>query len=350
MRKESGSTEKAAVPGVDVVSVSRWIGDHTNMKAPFSYQPIPGGRSNPTYLVRDGHGDMIILRRPPLGQVLATAHDVSREYRIISALRSTEVPVPVALGFCDDLEVNGAPFYIMSFIDGQVVSDPSGATLGPGVDRSHIGQDLVDVLVALHAVDAEAVGLRDLGRRDAYIERQLRRWQRQLESQDDLGYASLRTIHDMLHKSVPPQQGCSVVHGDFRLGNVMLGPDGLVMAVLDWELATLGDPLADVGWLLHYWPGPADWTSDGLERGTVTPDVMTRADLLDHYAQRAGRDVTAIMFYVAFAQWRSACILSGVYARFKVGAMTVSDDAVGSINSTIEGLAQSAYGVLDRHM
>lgn len=334
------------VPGIDVEPVTRWICERVDMEPPLRFEPIPGGRSNPTYIVHDQQSRKVVLRRPPLGHVLATAHDVGREFRVISALSTTGVPVPEAIGLCDDVDVNGAPFYVMGHVDGQVVNDPSLAHLDPTVSRTDVGRNLVDVLVALHSLDVDDIGLGDLGRRDGYVERQLKRWQRQLEAQGDTGFDLLPAVHKMLADAVPPEQGSGVVHGDYRLGNTIIGTDGRTRAVLDWELTTLGDGMADLGWLLNYWPGPAEWTTDSLGDDVSAPGIGSRRDLIEHYAAQSGKDVSHILYFVAFAKWRAACILSGVYFRFQAGVMTVADGAVDSIRQDMSTLAQTAYDIL----
>lgn len=332
---------QANVPGIAAGRVTSWICERVDMAPPLRFEPVPGGRSNPTYIISDPEGRRVVLRRPPLGHVLATAHDVAREYRVMSAFVSTGVPVPATLGLCTDTEVNGAPFYLMSFVDGQVVNDPALAVLNPGVDRAGVGRNLIDVLVDMHAVDVDAIGLGDLGRRDGYVERQLRRWKKQLEAQAGEGLEPLMAVHNLLAKVVPTQQGSGVAHGDYRLGNTIIDGDGRIKAVLDWELVTLGDGLADLGWLLNYWPEEGE--------GPEGPTIGTQRDLIDRYAAGSGKDSSQIMYYLAFAKWRAACILSGVYVRFTSGAMTVTDDAIGEITENIKALTEDANAILEEN-
>ena len=320
------------VVGVDAAKVGDWLVEHVDdVRPPFTYELIAGGRSNLTYRVTDGSGQAFVLRRPPLSHVLSSAHDMGREHRIISALRDTAVPVPTTLGLCTDEVVNGAPFYVMEFVDGSILRVPSDVDARfDESQRASIGRDLVDVLVDLHAVDIDAVGLGDLARRDGYVERQLKRWEgqfrqsqaQQAEAGRPAGDHGIGEMHDRLAALVPAQGPASIVHADYRLDNAMIGDDTRVAAVLDWELCTLGDPLADLGTLIVYWHDAADAVA-GLTAASVTAlaGFPTRAELAARYAEQSGRDVSSLPYFVAFANWRLACILDGVLARHAAGAM-----------------------------
>ena len=275
------------IEGIREESVAAWLADHApHSRAPFSYELIAGGHSNLTYSVTDATGRRWVLRRPPLGQVLATAHDMGREHTIISALGATEVPVPPTVGLCTDDSVNGAPFYVMDFVDGLVVRGMDEAN-GLSLDqRARASESIVDVLAGIHAVDVDAVGLGGLGKKESYIERQLKRWYGQFQGSETqvpggLDLPSVHATHDRLASMIPEQGPASIVHGDYRLDNCMLGTDGSVAAVLDWELCTLGDPLADVGLLCVYWADKGDHA--------VLPQAAPTA--LDGFATqgRAGR-------------------------------------------------------------
>ncbi|HYW22962.1 MAG TPA: phosphotransferase family protein [Terriglobales bacterium] len=318
--------------GIDVPRVTEWLLAHVGgVEPPVRFERIVGGSSNLTFEVTDAGGRRWVLRRPPLSHVLASAHDMGREHRIIAALRPTSVPVPEPLGICADESVNGSPFYVMSHVDGRVLR--TAAETEPVLDeaaRRRAGEDLVDVLVALHDVDVDAVGLGDLARRDGYVERQLKRWHGQfLRSQAQEREAGIERdvplveeVHDLLLTRVPPQQGVVVAHGDYRLDNTIVGTDGSVRAVLDWELCTLGDPLADLGTLMMYWTGADGGAAAATPRpATSLPGFPSRRELAERYAERSGRDIAELGYYVAFGHWRLACILEGVYARFAAGAM-----------------------------
>jgi aminoglycoside phosphotransferase (APT) family kinase protein len=314
---------------IDIERVTSWLVAHTPpVEPPLSFELVAGGRSNLTFLVTDAAGRRIVLRRPPISHVLATAHDMGREHRIIAALAGSAVPVPTALGYCEDESVNGRPFYVMDFVDGHVLRSPAEAQAAlDEAGRRAAGDNLVDVLVRLHEVDVDAVGLGDLGRRQGYIERQLTRWYGQFQrSQDQEREAGVHRpaevvdeVHALLSARVPPQQGVAVVHGDYRLDNTVLGDDGSVRAVLDWELCTLGDPLADVGTLIIYWAD--DSPRARALQATGLPGFPTRDELAARYASRSNLDLGALPYYVAFGHWKLACIMEGVYVRYATGAM-----------------------------
>ena len=261
-----------------------------------------------------------MLRRPPTGHVLATAHDMAREHRIITAVGATEVPVPHTLGLCTDDTVNGAPFYVMDFVDGVVLDSPESAEVLPVELRRGASEHLVDVLAQLHAADIDEIGLGDLARREGYVERQLKRWTTQWANSRTRELPAIDRVAEHLARHVPEQQGVVVAHGDYRFGNCLTDVEsGRVAAVLDWELCTLGDPLADLGYLGVYWVG-----ADGQGRHndpTSAPGFISYAEVVERYAERTGRDVSGIDYYVAFSSWRLAVISEGVYARYLHGAM-----------------------------
>jgi aminoglycoside phosphotransferase (APT) family kinase protein len=315
------------VPGLDVPNVTAWLeANVARGQGPFEFRLIAGGHSNLTFSVTGSDGSTCVLRRPPLGHVLASAHDMAREHKIIAALRTTPVPVPPALGFCDDLAVNGAPFYVMGFVPGHVIRDrvTAEALLTPAA-RERAGFSLAETLAAIHAVDVDAVGLGDLGRKEGYLARQLKRWYGQWNAQKTRELPAVDRVHDILIARIPEQRGVSVVHGDYRLDNCMVDDDGNVIAVLDWEICTLGDPLADVGLLLVYHTGPDDEPSAWTSPATTAAGFPNRAELVERYAAVSGRDVSNIDVYVAFAYWKLACILEGVYARYVGGALGQRD-------------------------
>src|SRR4051794_24923992 len=311
------------VPGIDLGNVSLWLEANIDgAKAPFAFDVIAGGHSNLTYVVTGADGSRFVLRRPPLGHRLASAHDMGREHRIISALQPTSVPVAPVLGFCDDPSVNELPFYVMGFVEGHVLRDRETAEAVLSVGARRAASDaIVDTLGAIHAVDLDAVGLSDLGRHEDYIARQLRRWHGQIEAQRTRDLPELDTIHAALASRIPEQGPATIVHGDYRLDNCMLGDDGSIKAVLDWEICTLGDPLADVGLLLAYWSSPGDDPWSLLTSSTTAPGFATRDDLLARYGGATGRNLGQIEYYVSFAYWKLACILEGVYSRYLGGAL-----------------------------
>ena len=312
-----------AVPGIHLHTVTAWLEANVDgARGPFRFDVIAGGHSNLTYAVTGADGARFVLRRPPLGHRLASAHDMGREHRIISALQPTDVPVAPALGFCDDPAVNDLPFYVMGFVEGHVLRDREAAEATLTVEARGAASDaIVDTLGAIHAVDLDAVGLSDLGKHDGYIARQLRRWHGQIEAQRTRDLPEIDTIHAALSARIPEQGPATIVHGDYRLDNCMLGDDGSIKAVLDWEICTLGDPLADVGLLLAYWSSAGDDAASLLTSATLAPGFATRDELLARYGATTGRDLSRIEFYVSFAYWKLACILEGVYSRYLGGAL-----------------------------
>lgn len=337
------------VQGIDEAAVTAWYeANVSGTVPPLEFSLIAGGHSNLTYVVTDAAGRRSVLRRPPLGQVLASAHDMGREHRIIAALAGTDIPVAPALGYVADDSVNGAPFYVMDFVDGHVLRDRAAAEALAVDARTRCGDSLVEVLAGIHAIDVDAVGLGDLGRRDGYIERQLTRWYSQWEKSKTRDLPAIDEVFRALSADIPEQGPAAIVHGDYRLDNCMVDDAGEVIAVLDWELCTLGDPLADVGLLMVYWSEPGD-ASPTLGAPTATQGMRTRAEVLDRYAAASGRDLSRIDFYVAFGYWKLACIVEGVYARYIGGSMgnrDVSD--FDGFKRQVEALAAQAQAAVAR--
>jgi len=329
--------------GLDIPKVSAWLqANIADVQPPFSFDLIAGGRSNLTFKLTDANGRAMVLRRPPLGHVLATAHDMAREHRIISAVGKTSVPVPVALGVCTDVEVNGAPFYVMSLVDGVVLDSAEKAEVLAPELRVPASEHLIDVLADLHDVDVDAVGLGDLAKRGGYIERQVRRWSSQWENSKTRELPAVDEVARILSASIPEQHGVVIAHGDYRFGNCLTDVHrGRIAAVLDWELCTLGDPLADVGYIGVYW---SDGASATLRANDPTPagGFLSYRDLIERYARRTGRDLDNIGYYVAFSCWRLAVISEGVYARYLHGAMGDHGLDVGPMKAGAEGLAERA--------
>jgi aminoglycoside phosphotransferase (APT) family kinase protein len=331
--------------GIDVDGVTAWFAAHVpEARPPLSFSLVAGGRSNLTYTVTDADGRRFVLRRPPLGHLLASAHDMSREHKIMAGLAGSTVPVPPVVGLCTDDSVNGAPFYVMRFVDGLVLRDPEVVEAIPEPVRWAAAESLVDGLVTLHEVDPDAVGLGDLGRKEGYVNRLLKRWRGQWEQSQTRDIPLVEEVAARLEKSVPPQGPATIVHGDYRLDNVIVDPrEGSVLAVLDWELCTLGDPMADVGMLLMYWTEPEDEFSPLFWAPTLAPGFPRRADIAARYADRSGRDLSEIDFYVALALWKAAVILEGVYARYASGAYGETDDSYQRFEAIVPQLAEAAH-------
>lgn len=315
------------VPGLPRETFTAWARvSLPQVGTAWSAEVISGGLSNITYRLR-GADRTVILRRPPLGRLLPSAHDMTREHRVLSALQGTDVPVPRVLALCEDADVAGAPFYVMAEVEGMVYREPQQtAELSPD-QRGALADDLVDVLARIHAVDLDATGLRDFGRADGYVARQLRRWGAQWEASRTRDVPGMPELLDTLAREQPPQSETTLVHGDYRLDNtiVTLGaqPHGIprVAAVVDWELSTLGDPLADLATWLTYWSGPGeDGSAVPVAQGlTAHPGFPTGDELAQRYAACTGRSVAHLPFYRAFADWKLAVILEGVHARYLAG-------------------------------
>ena len=294
-------------------------------------------------------GSMFVLRRPPTGHVLATAHDMAREHRIITAVGRTDVPVPRTLGLCTDDSVNDAPFYVMQFVDGVVLDSVERAEALTPELRRRSSEHLVDVLADLHDADVDAIGLGDLARREGYVERQIKRWSTQWAKSKTRELPAIDEVADQLAANVPVQQGVSIAHGDYRFGNCITDVEhGRIAAVLDWELCTLGDPLADLGYLGVYWVA-----ADGEHRHndpTSAPGFLSYAEVVDRYAARTGRDVSRIDYYVAFSSWRLAVISEGVYARYLHGAMgdDIDPEVLDTFRTGTEDLAAKALDAMRR--
>jgi aminoglycoside phosphotransferase (APT) family kinase protein len=311
------------VPGIRAAEVSAFFARSIPAgDVPLGFRLIAGGRSNLTYLV-EGGGRQWVLRRPPLGHVLATAHDMSREYRVLRALADTSVPVARPIALCDDASVNDAPFYVMEYRPGIVVHDalPDGFAT-TAAERRRTSEALVDTLVRLHSVDVAAVGLADFGRPDGYLERQVRRWATQWAGNKTSELPIVDELLARLGRALPNSPSPTIVHGDYRLGNVCLDPadPGRIVAIFDWEMATLGDPLADLGYLLIYWSEPGDQPlAAAFSNATAAPGFFSRAEVIERYASRSGRAVDAIDFYQVLALTKLAIISEGIYKRHVLG-------------------------------
>ena len=342
------SASDPALPGLDLAAVLGWLSTHA--PGEIGERPaarlIAGGRSNLTYLLDDG-ARQLVVRRPPLGHVLATAHDMAREHRIISALAGTGVPVPRAIALCTDAEVNGAPFYAMSFVDGLVVrADQTGLDQ---TARDQLSASMMTVLADLHEVDVQTAGLGDFGRPEGFLERQLRRWSKQLEASRSRELPGIDRLRDTLAGDIPHSERSGIVHGDYRLDNLVVAPpaapDALsVRAVLDWEMATLGDPLTDLGLLLAYWDVVSALGSPGVSNvgsGQGYPDGAT---LIGWYAQRRDVDLSRLSWYTAFGLFKLAVILEGIRYRYELG-QTVGDD-FGRIGDAVPALVDAGLQTL----
>ncbi len=319
------SVPTGSPPGLDLGRLAGHLAAHRPDLAdgPLSARLITGGRSNLTYLLRAGERE-VVLRRPPLGHVLATAHDMAREFRVISALAPTEVPVPKALLLCTDPEVIGAPFYVMAHVDGTVFRAREQTDPLPAEQRQGLAMAMMDTLAALHTVDPAAVGLADFGRPQGFLARQVRRWSGQLDSSRSRPLPDIDELRDRLASTAPEGSDAGrIVHGDYRLDNLLATVSPVaVRAVLDWEMATLGDPLADLGLLVTYWDAmggdaaPRNPVADGLGPQAGFP---AGAELIERYASRSGIDVGPLDWHVALGCFKLAVICEGIHYRHRQG-------------------------------
>jgi aminoglycoside phosphotransferase (APT) family kinase protein len=340
------------VTGIDVPKVSSWLAANVaGAVAPFSFELIAGGRSNLTFRVRDAAGATWALRRPPVHHVLPTAHDMVREHTVLAAVGPAGVPVPRTVALCTDESVNERPFYVMEFVDGHILRDAHSAEAELAVGaRETVGTNLAVTLAGLHAIEPDAVGLGGLARHDGYVERQLRRWQGQYDQMRTEGHdqgAIVGEVGAALARRIPAQQRVSIVHGDYRLDNTVLDDQGAVRAILDWEICTLGDPLADVGLLCDYWADRGDGQVALLGAApTVAEGFETRDEVLKAYEAASGLDCSELPYYRAFGYWKLACILQGVYARYAAGATAGDAGPVDSFPAHVVALAESASELL----
>ena len=333
--------------GIDGPAVTEWFADHVPAAvAPLAFERVAGGHSCLTYIVTDATGERFVLRRPPIGHVLATAHDVAREHRIMHALRDTGVPVPRMIGVCADETVNGAPFYAMAYVPGPVLHTRADAEslLADDAARRRAGESIVDALVALHAVEPDDVGLGDLSKRTGYVDRQLKRWSRQYAGSRSRDLPGMERMHEWLLAHRPPDSAPRIVHGDFRIGNAIHAPDGSIAAVLDWELCTLGDPLSDVSYLLRSW-GVA--TVGAAPPTTAAPGFPSQAELIARYEAGSGRALANLAFWNVFHSYRSAAIVDGVYRRYIDGKMANATEDPSRYAAQVDALVAGGMAAID---
>lgn len=340
--------ETSVPAGIDYEGVSKYFAQNiAGGDVPLTITLISGGRSNITYKVVGG-GKAWVLRRPPLGHVLPTAHDMVREYRVISALGQTDVPVPVTVALCEDTSVNGAPFYVMDFMDGYIGDQIPEDLIPSPESRRAVGLGMIRTLAKLHAVDYTAIGLGEFGRPDGYLERQVRRWSEQWERSMTRPLPEIDEVIRRLKAALPESPAPTIVHGDYRLGNMMMSKQdpGQVIALLDWEMSTLGDPLTDVGYTLLYWVEPGDPPeSVSGTNFTTAPGFLTRQELIDEYAKASGRSIAHVDYYTALAAYKLAVIVEGIHARFLMG-QTVGEGFEG-YGERCEALVRRALHIMD---
>lgn len=333
------------LPGLDLPQFAAWFDGACpgEIGGPLRGQLIAGGRSNLTYEVTDGTKSWVV-RRPPLGHVLATAHDMRREYQVITALHDTDVPVPLAYALCSDADVLGAPFYVMAKVGGIAYRTAEQiAPLGPARIQA-IAERMIDTLALLHAVDPGAVGLGEFGHPEGFLARQVRRWKKQLDASRSRPIAGIDELHALLAADPPDGGDATIVHGDYRLDNILVDANDQLAAIVDWEMATLADPLTDVGLLIVY------QRMDRLDEGPMASDAPgypSEAEVLARYAERSGRDLSGLGFYIALASFKLAVILEGIHFRY-VHGQTVGE-GFENIGERVEPLVASGLAALTPH-
>jgi aminoglycoside phosphotransferase (APT) family kinase protein len=336
------------LPGLDLDAFAAYFGaaQPGAIDGPLRGSVLPGGKSNITYDVTDGENHWVV-RRPPLGHVLATAHDMSREYRVISALAGTTVPVPRTWLLCQDPAVIGAPFYVMAKVPGTAYRTAPQLE-AVGAERTRImATRMINTLADLHAVDPAVVGLADFGRPEGFLGRQVRRWKKQLDASRSRELPGADELHAALEARVPAESDVAIVHGDYRLDNLLVGDGDQVTAVLDWEMATLGDPLTDVATLLAYQQLAHLDTGYAVADAATAPGFPDRDGIADAYAQRSGRDLSDLDFYLGLAFFKIAVICEGIYYRFTQGQTL--GEGFGDIGAAPEPLIQAGLATMKEY-
>lgn len=344
MTSSADHTDVADLPGLDIDLLHKWLRDRVPTSGPLRGRVLSGGKSNLTYEIADDTNTWIV-RRPPLGHVLATAHDMAREYRVMAALSFTEVPVPTMYAVCDDESVLGVPFYVMERVDGTPYRRAAELIpIGPERTRS-ISIGLVDTLATLHSVDPADVGLSNFGKPQGFLGRQVKRWKAQLDASSTRDLPLAAELHAQLAAETPTESFGGIVHGDFRLDNVLINSQGRVAAVIDWEMATLGDPLTDLALMLVY-DRLAVVAADVPEFADVSqaPGFLTEDEIIARYSSRSERDLSGFGFYLGLASFKLAVILEGIHCRYLQGA-TVGD-GFAEVGAAVEPILEFGLNAL----
>lgn len=334
-------------PGISADAVSEWIAVCVpGVRAPLSFTAVGNGRSNLTYLAEDSDGGAVVVRRPPLGHALESAHDVAREFRVLSALHPLGQPVPKPLALCEDSAVTGAPFCVMERVEGALVDSAKAAEAVDRGARVRAGRAIPETLAALHEVDLERARLADMARAEDHAGRQLRRWSRQWEASRTRELPLVDELGARLREAVPPQPETTIVHGDFTPNNLLMASDGEVAAILDWELWTLGDPIADLAWLRIWWPPNAERAPLGGDPPSAVDGAPPAAEVMATYAERSGRELDRLAFWTALSYWKLAIILEGVFRRWREDPANGGESA-GDIRPRADAMVALALEALE---
>lgn len=341
------AAESIAKPPIDIDGLTTWI-ERTvpAVVTPVKVDLVALGRSNLTYRIDDACGSRFMLRRPPVVVLSPSAHDVAREWSIMSAVAATDLPMPPLVALCEDASVIGAPFFMTKFVPGLSLSNPEAVDALSATARVRIGHALAHALATLHRLDVDQVGLGHLVRTHGYIERQLRHWSRRLEGHDLPSDTLFAQVQAALSRRVPAPQGLSLLHGDFKLENMIISKEGDISAILDWELAAVGDPLADLGWLLAWWTEPEELASWISPPPSVAGGFPKREVLASLYAAASGLDLFDLEYYVAFAYWRLSCINLDTGSRFRAGAMSGKHIDLNALDRQVSFQLQAAWDLL----
>ena len=352
---EPNLSEQADPVGYDDEAVEAWVTQQVpELVRPWRWERLEGGHSNLTYRIDSADGaTSAVIRRPPMGELLPKAHDMGREWSCISALWPTEVPVAQPIAFCESPDVTGAHFYVMGLVDGKALYTGEDVNDWLAIDkRQTMAESWIDTLAALHSLDPDEIGLGELGKKQDYVLRQIRTWYRSWQASIEaarVDNAAVHELHDLLVETVPDQGPATLVHGDYGTHNVMISRDGHIAAVVDWEIATLGDPLADFGYSLNAWIEPSDPLRDNSDPPTLAGGFPGRDELTARYAAKTGRDLSDLPYYRAFNRFKTACIIHGVYARYRNGQKAIDPEEFAELEMRLEssiGAAEMAYDEL----
>jgi aminoglycoside phosphotransferase (APT) family kinase protein len=339
--------------GYDIPAVEEWVGSNVEgLQPPFEWTRLEGGHSNLTYQLQDAAGNQAVIRRPPQGELLPKAHDMSREWALISGLGPTGFPVPAALGFCEDPGVTGAWFYVMGLVDGRpLYTSRQTQEWVPADRRETMAHSFFDTLADLHALDPDEIGLGELGKKENYVGRQLKTWYRSWTSSAEPAQYDDPRAHELQRyflDHMPDQGPARVVHGDYGLHNCLIGADSTVAAVVDWEISTLGDPLADLAYALNPFPETAGDIAANPTAATSVSGFPPRSELARRYADRTGRDLSMLDYYIGFNCWKSAAIVHGVYARYMEGKKSTDGIDMKALREKVDSSLAAAQLAVNR--